>query len=328
MLHNTLVLWFLARAVSAQYPVVTNSALPSFTTVTLRATITSPCSETSVATPTSSYVDDDLPSPYASFNLPASESFNPSKAPAFTETAGGILDGLPGPRYSSTSRSSQATSTQSPLDDDLPAPYESIRVPASESFNPSKAPAFTGSYGGVPGGFPGTQYASTPCSTQATPTPSPKTTIADAAPSTVSPPSATSPIESPHPDETPCDEDEERAPLGATALFPSPVALPTRLPTGGIPRLPLRPTGHFPYFPPGTIRPDRGHRHGHPFGWRRPNPSGLGAWHPTGESRHGPRPTATFAPDSYGVSMGKGSAATTPCTLETRVRPTPTQLAS
>jgi hypothetical protein len=324
MLHTTFVFCLLARAASAQYPVVTNSALPSFTTVTLSATMTSPCSETPVATPTSSYVDDDQPAPYESFQIPASESFDPSKAPAFTGSAGGVLDGLPGPQYSSASRSPRATPTPSPFDDDQPAPYESIQVPASESFNPSKAPAFTGSAGGVPGGFPGTQYASTPCSTQATPTPLPQTTTAGVALSPVS----TLPIESPHPEETPCAEDDERTPLGATAPFPSHIAFPTGILTGGFPHFPLRPTGHFPYFPAGTGSPHRGHRHGRPFGWRRPHASGMGAWHPTGVFRHGPHPSATFAPESYGVGVGKGFAATTPCTLETRVRPTPTKVAS
>ncbi|KAH7084705.1 hypothetical protein BKA63DRAFT_402059 [Paraphoma chrysanthemicola] len=155
------------------------------------------------------------------------------------------------------------------------------------------------------------------------------------------PSSPASPIATPSPEETgddedlPCDDeagdaesDDTDTPLGASKPFPSatatpPYPYPSGFPTGSGSRSP--PTAALPT---GTGRPGSGHgrpTYGRPgFNWGRPRPSGWGSWpKPTGG--FGPRPGAGFGPEKYDFGLVKGQEAkSTPCTFETRVRPSAT----
>lgn len=72
----------------------------------------------------------------------------PVGAPPAQTPAGGYGAGYP----AETPSAPAPTPTLIP-DDDLPRPYESVYVPASLSFNPSLAPAFTNIFPGLPGEF-------------------------------------------------------------------------------------------------------------------------------------------------------------------------------
>jgi len=184
------------------------------------------------------------------------------------------------------------TPTPTPFDDDQPAPYNSsIQVPASESFNPSQAPAFTPS-AGVPDISSGPVYSSTPCS------------------------SLPLPVVTPTP-QVPSDEEGTAVSFSSATGTGSPIHH-SPYPTG---------TGNrSPPFPIGTGRPGHGYPSGRPgFGWGRPRPTGMwpagGYARPTRGFGRGPRPSVAFDPEKFGFDMGKGAKATKPCTLETRARP-------
>jgi hypothetical protein len=334
MLHSTFLLSLLASAVCA---LPTEPVLPSFAIVSPGATIIEPPSSVApMVTATSTPVDSDQPDPYnSSIQIPASESFNPSNAPAFTPSSG-VPNPTSNPAFPSTPCSTTVGPTSTPVDDDQPDPYNSsIQVPASESFNPSKAPAFT-TIAGIPSP---SAYPSTPCSNQATSTIT--TTV-------------TAPAQTPAPstgDDEPCDEEPTAsstsisaffsappAPLSAFPSFSTGPALPASLsafPSFSIGIAPPAPLSAFPSFstialPIGGPRPTGiTFPSGRPaYGAGRPRPSGAwpsrGAARPTLGYGSRPRPSASSEIPTHSVA-GKG-AASTPCTLETRVRATPTAI--
>jgi hypothetical protein len=273
MLQSTFLLSLLTGlSLSAALPA--DSALPSFAIVTPGATIEPASTPISVSKPTSTPVDNDQPDPYnSSIQVPASESFNPSNAPAFTPRPG-----VPSPSvYPSTPCSSEATPTAVP---ELPGNNPSIALPIE------------------------TPTLNVPSNGEVTP---------------VLPSSATLPIQTPTPDngeddDIPCDEDDDETetPSDASRPLPSHTVRPP-FPTGGRPTYP----SGAPY-PSGIAFPSNRPA----FGWGRPRPTGAfpsrGAAHPTHHFGHPLRPSAGFP------QKGAGPAATTPCTLETRVRPTST----
>jgi hypothetical protein len=313
MLHFSFLLALLSSVASAQV-VPADSALPSFALVTPGATIEPPSILTPAVTPTPtpSPVDDDQPDPNnSSIQLPASQSFNPSQAPAFTASAG-VPDISAGPVYSSTPCSDEVTSTPIPQ---YPGIISSLPLPVV------------------------TPTPMVPSDVESTPNSSSATTM----------PSQTS---SPDEKEPPCDDDKEEPavsgePLRASAA-PSNTISPVHYspyPTGSGHRSPPMPlqtgspvhnspyptgTGHrSPPKPLGTGRPAQVFPGGQPgFGWARPRPSGMwpkgGFARPTRGFGRRPRPTRGFEHEKFGKGSGKGAATTTPCTLETRVRPTPT----
>jgi hypothetical protein len=346
-MHSAIVLSLLASRVFAQYgygpvssSVASSSPLPTFEIVTSGAAITPPTTSAPVAVSTSIPFDDDRPKPYESVLLPALESFIASIAPAFTEKSDSPFTS-PFPVYSSTPCSSTVIPTDAPaiassslpFDDDLPKPSESVQVPASESFIASEAPVFTATSLGdlLP------TYSGTPCSTTIVPTQAPESSSSALPTDTPKPATSTpcteseaQPTATPEPaTSTPCTESEARStgtPLGPTS--PTPTNLPP-YPTGSdaasyYPSGTGNPSG-APH-PTGSDRPTWHHGH-YPnggFGWGRPRPSGMwpaNHYHyprPTGSFHHRPRPSAAFDPN--------GRARTTPCTLETRARPTATAL--
>jgi hypothetical protein len=313
-------------------PAPSHSALPTFELVTSGATITPPSTSAPLATSTSNPLDDDQPKPSESVQVPASESFIASEAPAFSLSIDLPLGSLL-PVYSSTSCSSTVEPTETPIttpfDDDQPKPSASIELPASESFIASEAPAFTGTID-IPLASFLPVYSSTPCSSTVTPTQAPETST------------GTLPIETPEPaTSTPCSEGgAQSTDATLSEYYPSgtgmrPSSVPTSLPPYPIDSdtfsyypsgtgMRSSPSG-VPY-PTGTGRPSwhHGHRPYGGFGWGRPRPSGM--WpaehyhypRPTGGFHHAPRPSAAFDTN--------GKASSTPCTLETRVRPTATAL--
>ncbi|KAI8934175.1 hypothetical protein NX059_008925 [Plenodomus lindquistii] len=208
-----------------------------------------------------------------------------------------------------------AQSTPLPVDDDKPAPYESVTVPASESFNPTNAPAFSvdfplpslgpvisnvlsGISEIIPTGLP--EFGRYPDESSVAPVPTPAPEVPQASPA---------PVEMPIPIETPAAPELPSFPIGT-----------------GSPARPAFPTGTgapaFPY-PTGTGAPGQFHGFQPGFGWGRPRPTGF--WPGRGRGRGG-RPSSGYAPEKFDFGMGKGkdTAKTTPCTLETRVRPAPT----
>lgn len=199
--------------------------------------------------------------------------------------------------------------------EDQPAPSATATLPASESFVSTRALIFPGS----------SDVPTTPCSEEIIATQTPEASqLPEETPCTEegeAPASTPAPVETPTPkvpsgaEETPCSEEAEAT--GAEAQVPTFAPWPTDIPypTGGNgspPRGSGRPfpTGSWPY----------GGRPG--FGWGRPRPSGWGAW----PGRGGAQPTGAFGPEKYDFGMGK--ATSTPCTLETRVRPTATGAAA
>lgn len=335
MLHSTFILSLLASAAFARVlprmPLLDDSALPSFALVAPGATI-DPISSvapivTPTPTPTPMQVGGDQPAPYdppsiissrapalspapqvpapttndpvytstpcSTPQVPASPTFDPSNAPAFTPAPGAPTGN---PVYSTT-------------------PCSTIKVPASETFDPSNAPAFTPAPG-APTGNP--VYSSTPCETP-TATPSPIISIETPTPKVPSngkatPSSAALPVQTPtygsgQGEKEPCDEDD-KAPAQPSVPVPFGSAPPASIPASG-----------SPSFPTMIGRPNE--RPG--FGWFRPRPQG--AW-PHGGA---PRPTKAYGhplpPNNpAGVGASKANAASTPCTLKTRVRPTATAL--
>lgn len=262
--------------------------------------------------------------------MPVDESAESSGIPTVTDTAATESVPTPAPQAPAESAlptfeivTSDATidppstptpapqSTSLPVDDDQPAPYESIQTPASESFNPSRVPAFTESTD-IPLASVAPVYSSTPCSTEVKPTEAPEYPSENV------------------PSQAPTSEEGGAVSTGTTlgAELPTGTALPTDLPPypigTGFPSFPPSPTGtggpgFYPIDRPG-------------FGWGRPRPSGF--WprpnypRPTGGfgrgRGHGPRPSAGFEPERYDFGMGQGKPSSTPCTLQTKVRPTET----
>ncbi|KAF9693565.1 hypothetical protein EKO04_008257 [Ascochyta lentis] len=293
-----------ASASTAASEVPADSALPTFEIVTSGATITPPSTtlaatalptivysekySASIPTEVSSQIPaistgEDQPAPSATVTLPASESFNPTDAPAFTESTD-IPNPTIGPESSSTPCSSDiiptgAQSTAPPVE--TPVASEVPEVPAASS---------------------------TPC----TEGEAPATTAAPAETPTPKVPSDA--------EETPCSEEAEATATGAEAEVPTFAPYPTEIPYPTGSGSPWRGSGRP--FPTGNW-----HHGGRPgFGWGRPHPSGWGAWPGRGGARptgsFGPRPSAGTQPEKYDFGLGKPSS--TPCTLETRVRPTAT----
>ncbi|KAH8695709.1 hypothetical protein GQ44DRAFT_779825 [Phaeosphaeriaceae sp. PMI808] len=213
----------------------------------------------------------------------------------------------------------------------------SIQIPASLSFNASKAPAFTGG-SGVPNISNGPVYSSTPCSTQITATPQVPSggQGIPIKPSSPALPPQTPPIrEDESEDLPPCEEDDEPEVADApfSAAYPNAPAAPiSKFPpfsTGSAPAFPIGaplPTGGRPPFPIGSGR--------YSFRWGRPRPSG--SWPSRGVARptsglhpHPPRSSGGFPNQGPSYGLSKGAAAPTPCsTFETRIRPTTTEPAA
>ncbi|KZM23639.1 uncharacterized protein EKO05_0007444 [Ascochyta rabiei] len=205
---------------------------------------------------------------------------------------------------------------------DQPAPSATVTLPASESFSPSDAPAFTESTD-IPNPTIGPESSSTPCSSGIVPTETPEypgENVPTGAQSTAVPVETPTPEIPSDAEGTPCSEEAGATATSAEAEVPTFTPLPTEIP-----------------YPTGNGSPSHGsgrpfptgewHNGGRPgFGWGRPRPSGWGAWPGHGGARptgsFGPRPSAGTEPEKYDFGMGKASS--TPCTLETRVRPTAT----
>ncbi|KAI4612464.1 hypothetical protein J4E80_007198 [Alternaria sp. BMP 0032] len=249
------------------------------------------------AIPSGFLPDNDLPNPFKSIYIPASQLFNPAIAPAFTETAAVPLLSLL-PVYSTVSSSS------------VVEPTGSAEYPvAPPTVQPSK---------------PATSTTCTESKVQSTRVPL-DATRSSAAPqkSTGTSSAATSTVATPKPaTSTSCTKSKAqstRVPLDATASSPLPQR-PTG--TGSAAAYPtgtgIRPSGNPR--PTGTPRPDYFHNGSRPqggFGWGRPRPSGK--W-----PHAYPKPThAAHRPTKPSAAQGYGSvkASSTPCTLETRVRP-------
>jgi hypothetical protein len=324
-----------ASASTAAPEVPADSSLPTFEIVTSGATITPP-STTAIATalPSSAYGEYsasipteissqvsaintvDQPAPSATFTLPASESFVASEAPAFTESTD-IPNPTIGPESSSTPCSSEIIPTEAPEAPEAPeTPVETpdaSEVPevsaASTPCTEGEAPATTAAPIETPAPEVPSDAEETPCSEEAT------ATGAEAEAPSVTPLPTEVPSDA---EKTPCSE--EATATGAAAEVPTFTPLPTEVPYPTGTGIPSRNSGRP--FPTGNW-----HHGGRPgFGWGRPHPSGWGAWHGRGGARPtgivGPRPSAGFQPEKYDFGLGKASS--TPCTLETRVRPTAT----
>lgn len=251
----------------------------------------------------------DQPNPSATFDLPASESFNPTNAPAFTESTD-IPNPTIGPASSTTPCTSEITATPAPQ---VPVETpEASEVPATstpctkedEVPTSTSAPVETPEASELPAtSTPCTEEGEVPVSTSAaveTPTPTPQV------------PSGA--------EETPCSEEPAATATGAEANAPTFTPLPTEAPVP-FPTGNGRPSDH-PGRPSSTGQWYHGGRPG--FGWGRPHPSGWKPLHgrprPTGS--FGPHASAGTQPEKYDFGLGKASS--TPCTLETRVRPTAT----
>lgn len=287
MFSTTFILSLLASVATAQLP--ESKPLPSFAIVSSGATIEPP--STTISNSAS--------------RVPASESFNPSKAPAFTLSAGASdLSALP--VFSSTPCASQI----------VPKPSYSATANLSIG-QPVPTP-----------GVPGSSTLKIPSSEQG-----PQTTTASP---TITP--------TPNPsnedngegedqdedgndddDETPCPEEEPNTAKPLTAASP--------IPTPASP-LPPFPTTGVPLFPTASINTDRPGLPGLPsgfpgYGWGRPRPSGMwpsrGGPRPTGGFWH-PRPTGGFWGQlpSGGFAKPSGVAGKPCTTFETRIRPVPT----
>ncbi|KAJ4988197.1 hypothetical protein SVAN01_06293 [Stagonosporopsis vannaccii] len=331
-------------ASSAAPELPADSDLPTFEIVTSGATITPP-STTAAATalPSSAYGDYSASIPTeVSSQVPAVSTGTPSALP--TSAYGEYSASIP------TEVSSQVPVISTGLDQ--PAPSSTFTLPASESFNPTDAPAFTESTD-IPNPTVGPESSSTPCSSEIVPTEAPvETPVETPAPevpsedeeetpcteepeatvtgintdvptATETPIVETSAPETPSDDaeETPCSEEPEATATGAaaenSALTPLPTEAPYPTGAGTATRNSGRP------FPTGNW-----HHGGRPgFGYGHPRPSGWGAW----PGRGRPRPTGSFGsyagtqPEKFDFGLSKASS--TPCTLETRIRPTATGVA-
>lgn len=203
---------------------------------------------------------------------------------------------------------------------DQPAPSATFTLPVSESFVASEAPAFTESTV-IPNPTIGPESSSTPCSSEIVPTEAPEAPIETPEASEV--PAASTPCtegEVPATTAAPVNTPTPEVPSGAEAEVPTFTPLPTEVPYPTGTGIPSRNSGRP--FPTGNW-----HHGGRPgFGWGRPQPSGWGAWPGRGGARPtgslGPRPSAGTQPEKYDFGLGKASS--TPCTLETRIRPTAT----
>ncbi|RYN51322.1 hypothetical protein AA0114_g5561 [Alternaria tenuissima] len=225
------------------------------------------------AIPSGFLPDNDLPAPFLSIFIPASESFIASLAPAFTESAKIPLLSLE-PVYSSTPSSLVAEPTAEPT----AYPEYPEAIPIVEPSQPAVTPTAE----------PTQPAASTTCTegkTQSTRVPLDATLSADAPPYPIGTGSAAYPT--------------------GSGMRPSGIARPT-----------------------GAGRPDwfHGSRPDGSFGWGRPRPSDMwpayGYPHPTAGFHYPSKPSEAFG---HGGAAGV-KASSKPCTLETRVRPTPTAL--
>lgn len=241
----------------------------------------------------SAIFDDDKPAPSESVYIPASESFNAILAPAFTDI-------LPGPAPTGIldlPSISAPEITEAPTFSSPPAPIPTVEITTSTRSSAEIEPVPTPE----PSSETSEVAASTPCSSTITPSVTPPAETPEAASS------------------TPCTEGEAKStetPLGATQPE-TPIAT-------DVPSAPA----DEPVYPTGTGRPDFFHSGNHPygsFGWGRPRPSGMwpaaGYRRPTGGFPHPPKP---FARPHRPQGAGQAKVSSKPCTLETRVRPTPT----
>jgi hypothetical protein len=251
------------------------------------------------AIPSGFLPDDDLPAPYKSIFIPPSELFNSAVAPAFTEGSP-LLSLLP--VYSSTPSSSDVKPTTSAGYPVAPPPVESSKPATSTTCTESKAQSTR-----VP------LDATTSSVLPQQPTRSAEQSVAT---STVKP---SKPATS-----TTCTKSKAqstRVPLDATTssgLAQYPTGTASAVSVSSLTGTSTRSSG-TPR-PTKTGRPDYFHGGSRPqgsYGWGRPRPSGK--W-----PHAYPKPTPAFHyPTKPSAAAGKGGvkASSTPCTLETRVRP-------
>lgn len=288
---------------TASIPIEVSSQVPAVSTIKASALPSTAYGEYTASIPTevSSQIPAvstgvDQPAPSSTFTLPASESFNPTDAPAFTESTD-IPNPTIGPESSSTPCSSELTPTEAPE-----APVETpeaSEVPEAPTTTATPAPE-------VP-----SEAEETPCPEESAAT---ATGVEAEVPAVTTTPASQTPSDA---EETPCSEETEATATGAAAKSLTFTPLPTDVPypTGTGSR-----SGHSGRpFPTGNW-----HHGGRPgFGYGRPRPSGWGSW--PGHGR--PRPTGSFGsyagtqPEKFDFGL---KASSTPCTLETRVRPTAT----
>lgn len=278
---------------------------------------------------------------------------------------------LAGPETTTLTRPTstpQSTTTTSPADDDQPAASRSTQIPASLSFNPSNAPAFTPSSGAIDfttlPAFPSTPCASTVLVSSYSRTadlsvgqPIPTTSPAGPTPTPQAPTSTPAPGSDGGEKQEPCEEEGAKKSKSSVQLTPSsarPTPAPSAAPgqdTGAKPyhkgdnkpavsAIPLnasvpivssttlttvvgaRPTPihpALPAIPSGLNLPHRPEGHPGP-GSGRPHPSAR-------YSRYSMRPQPSTIPDSVEKEPAAGQGvppSPTPCTLETKVRPGPT----
>ena len=270
-------------ATSAAPQTPADSVLPSFENVTSGAVSASIPTDVSYQVPTTSSgntIGIDQPTPSITFELPASESFNPTHASDFTESTD-VPNPTIGPEPSSTPCSFEITS--------IPVPGAPIETPKA-----SEVPATS---------TPDTEDGEAPVSTPAaadTPVPTPEV------------PSGA--------EETPCSEEPEATLTAAEGKVPSftPLHTEASVPYPAGISISSRKSGRP--FPTGSW-----HHGGRPgFGAGRPHLSGWGSWpgHARPTSSFNSRPSAGTEAEKYEFGLGKASS--TPCTLETRVKPTAT----
>jgi len=258
------------------------------------------------------------------------------------------------PKPSTTPSSSiPARSSSRPFDDEQPAPYKSESLPASELFNPTNAAYFSlniptpcSALGIIKNGFP--EYRVDP--ERSAQSGSLSTALAIKTPT--SQVSSTSAASTKMPSSLPADSTScttggpEAYKLSHNAEKPNDVpTLPESPPVPmGIKAPPLPPlsTGSgvsvLPAYPTSTGSPGSFSAVAPGFGWGRPRPTGFwpGRGYPQNTSGYGrghgrkPIPSAGSLPENYHQveaeqkGKDKGQAKSTPCTLETRVRPTAT----
>lgn len=286
MMHSTFILSLLVSTATVGF------ALPASKPASSTATITStPCS-TAIATSISLAVDNDQPAPYLSIHIPLSELFDPANAPAFTNTPG-----TPLPMYPSTT---PCSSKSQPTQSSLPPPAATFSVIFSTTI-PTELPAATPATSSVPPpAIYSDFFSATIPSELLTRTPAPSVAPSSTTSCTKSKPAssiATAPTQ------TPAGSEQQPTPSSSKAPQPNPTKPAT---TSGRPANPPaygwgrpRPSGRFPHFP--------GYKPSNAYGHPRPA-----------------APKVSTKPKESHLAAAAKKASSTPCTLETRVRPTAT----